>query len=218
MSTYAARESWLYRGVEIFRPRFTEIGFPLPEKVRVAVGFGPTGARQENATILGVTISRQHVQDSVNEIWISPEDADTANMLETLLHELIHAALNNEDGHRGRFAEAATRLGFLGPMVSTPSSVELAAELITIAESLGEYPGAQVDLTKIFNEITVGPDGNALPVKPSSSGPPRQTNRHVKLVCVAPGCDCGGYTVRTSRSWIKIGAPSCPFGSVMIQV
>jgi len=209
------REAWFYAAVEVFRPRFVEIGFPIPDRLRVAVGFGPTGARQENKTILGVCLHTSCTDDGVNEIWISPEDADTASMLATLLHELVHAALNLEDGHKGKFAEAATRLGLEGKMTATTPSLGLLAELVTITASLGQYPGSRVDLSGINDRTPVGPDGT--PVPRSSSGPKTQKNRQLLLKCENPDCACGGYKVRTSQQWIDVGLPSCPFGSIMAK-
>jgi hypothetical protein len=48
-------------------------------------------------------------------------------------------------GHKGAFAEAATRLGFDGLMTQTPPGIELAAEVITLAEALGPFPHARLD-------------------------------------------------------------------------
>jgi hypothetical protein len=214
--TYSDREAWLQAAIDIFRPRFVEIGFPLPDAVRIAVGFGPTGARQENSKIMGVTLSRSCAADGVNEVWISPEDADTASMLETVLHELIHVALDNEDGHRGRFAEIATRLAFEGPMTQTPASVELAFELFTIAASLGEYPGSQVSLEGIFAQPgNAGGVGVITGGGVSSSGPKKQGTRMLKVTCQEDDCPAIGYTVRTTAKWLEIGAPKCPMGHDM---
>jgi hypothetical protein len=84
------REAWLHRAIEAFRPRFTEIGLPLPDKVHVSVGFGYS-SRAESKYILG-------------QCW-----APAATLI-SLLHELIHAADDCQSGHKGAFAEAATRL------------------------------------------------------------------------------------------------------------
>src|SRR6185312_11504657 len=75
------------------------------------------------------------------------QEGDPAAMLVSLLHELIHAADDCVSGHKGAFAEAATRLGFDGPMTQTPPGVELAAEVITLAEALGPFPHARLDPT-----------------------------------------------------------------------
>jgi len=210
MDIITTREAWLRQAIEILRPRFVEVGFPLPERIRISVGFGSTGARQENAVILGVTYARCVSDDSVNEVFISPEDADTASMLSTVLHELIHVALDCEDGHKGRFAEAATRLGFTGKMTRTEPGIELAAELLVIASELGEYPGARLDVKGVTVPQPVGPDG-----KPGRihSGAGKQGTRMLRVSCPAP--ECGGYTVRTSRRWIDVGLPLCPSGHEM---
>jgi hypothetical protein len=213
-NTHSARESWLRAAVEIFRPRFETIGFPLPEKVRVSVGFGPTGARQENAKILGVCLHSSCSGDGVNEIFISPEDADTCSMLATLIHELIHAADNLANGHKGAFAEAATRLGLEGKMTATTPSLELLTELVLIADRIGQYPGSVVDLSGVLSKIPVGPDGAPVP---SSSGPKTQKNRQLLVMCTTEDCGCGGYKVRTSARWIAVGLPSCPMGTKMIE-
>lgn len=214
-STYAARESWLASAVEVFRPRFAEIGFPLPEKLRVAVGFGPTGARQESAKVMGVCLHTACSLDGVNEIWISPEAETTSYMLALLIHELCHAAINNEDDHGGRFAEMMTRLGMEGRMTEANPSLTLEAELVTIAESLGEYPGARVDLAGIFTRLPVGPDGMVIPLGdlPISSGPKKQGTRQLKVSCVQNDCEAGeaGYKLRMTQTHIeRFGTPICP--------
>lgn len=205
----ATREEWLRQAVAIFRPRFVEVGLPLPERVRVSVGFGSTGARQENAVVLGVCYARQCSADGVNEIFISPEDADTASILFTLLHELVHAADDNYSGHRGRFAEVATRLGMEGKMTSGHPGITLAAELMTIAETLGEWPGAAMKVpTHKSAPVPVGPDGRPVRVH---SGAGVQTSRMLKHSCQEVGCEAYGYTVRMARTWVETwGAPTCP--------
>lgn len=197
--------------VEVFRPRFDEIGMPLPEKMHVSVGFS-YGARAESGKVLGSCWARRASKDGVNHIFISPESGDTVEVIETLLHELVHAADDCVSGHKGPFAEAATRLGFLGPMTATPSSIELAAELMTIVETLGEYPHgalsipARVPSNAPAGVVTVG--GGKL-----HSGPATQGTRMLKLVC-----PCCGYTVRTTAKWLAVGVPSCPAGTPMVTV
>lgn len=44
-ATYETREQWLNAFVTASRTQFDRIGFPLPDKVRVSVGFTSTGAR-----------------------------------------------------------------------------------------------------------------------------------------------------------------------------
>jgi hypothetical protein len=208
---FSDREAWFMAAIEVFRPKFIEAGYPLPERIRVGVGFGPTGGRKESSKILGVTLSRICSADNVNEIWISPEDAEASSMLETLLHELIHVTLDNQDGHSKRFKEIALKLGFTAPMAHTPSSVQLAFELFQLAETLGPYPGAQVSLSGIFAQPGDTGDGT------ESSGPKKQTTRMLKVICRTNEEEkCFGYTLRMTKTWIEdVGLPMCPLSHEM---
>ncbi|MEQ4716108.1 hypothetical protein [Nonomuraea sp. B19D2] len=222
MDLTRTREAWLIRAIEMFRPRFVEVGLPIPEKVHVSVGYGADGRATEGAEILGICYASWVSVDKVNHIYISPEIGDSAEALVVLIHELIHAADDCKSGHKGAFAEAATRLGLVTPLTSSVPNVELAAELMTMAAALGEYPHGALDRKVLRNKIDPkapmpeGIDLEQLPeLTPVSSAPKAQTNRHVLLKCIAPGCDCEGYQVRTTRKWLEIGLPSCPLGNEM---
>lgn len=197
----ATRESWLESAVEILRPRFSTAGMPLPEKIHVSVGFG-YGSRKENATILGQCWARVASVDHVNHVFISPELSVESAVLGVLLHELIHAADDCENGHKGAFAETAVKLGLEGKMTETLPSLELEAELITMAAVLGEYPHGALDPTFSVIKVPVGPDGEPVKVH---SGPGKQANR--SITCKCPEC---GYAVRTTRVWLEMGSPICP--------
>ena len=90
-------------------------------------------------------------------------------MLVSLLHELIHAADDCASGHKGTFAEAATRLGFEGPMTQTPPGLELTAEVITLAEALGPFPHAKLDTTMADVPAPVPPAGSPHPPRPPAA-------------------------------------------------
>lgn len=211
------RERWLEQAIETYwRPRFIEVGFPLPERFHVSVGFG-YGAKRENAKLLGQCWSGIQSDDGVNHIFISPEINDTAEVLRVLGHELIHAALDSDegitDGHVKRFAEIATRLGFEGPMTETPCGMQLISELFTVAAALGEYPHGALQVKAPVRETTpAGKDWRTGGGR-VHTGPPAQTNRHIKC-----SCPCCGYTVRTTAKWIALGAPRCPAGTEMLVV
>jgi hypothetical protein len=136
-------------------------------------------------------------------------------MLVSLLHELIHAADDCASGHKGAFAEAATRLGFEGPMTRTPPGVELTAEVITLAEALGPFPHARLDPTMADVPAPVPPAGSPAPTPDPGgkvhSGPGKQGTRMIKLTAAA----CCGYSVRTTRKWLDQGYPLCPHGQPM---
>jgi hypothetical protein len=200
------REAWLERAIDALRSRFDEVGLPLPERVHVSVGFG-YGARKESPTILGQCWARSASADNINHVFISPELHDTAGVLGTLLHELIHVGDDCASGHKGRFAEAAVRLGLEGSMLATTPSVDLAAELMCLAETLGAYPHGA--LHPVVAQVPVTPDGKPTPGR-VHSGPRKQSTRMLKVVC--PDC---GYTVRTTSKWLEVGNPRCPNGDEM---
>lgn len=204
------REAWLHSAIDALRDRFAEVGMPLPEKIHVSVGFG-YGSKRESAVILGQCWSREASEDGINHVFISPEVNDTARVLDILIHELIHAADNNTSGHKGAFAEAATRLGLEGPMTATRASITLAAEMMTLAAALGEYPhGALKASSTVRVKVPAGTPGTATPRV--HSGPAKQGTRMLKVVCPEDG-----YTVRTTAKWLAVGYPSCPCGTQMID-
>ncbi len=203
------REAWLHRAIGAFRPRFAGIGLPLPGRLHVSVGFG-YGSRAESKYILGQCWARRASADGVNHIFLGPQEGDPAGMLVSLLHELIHAADDCASGHKGAFAGAATRLGFQGPMTQTPPGAGLAAEVITLAEALGPFPHAKLNLPAAGVPAPGQPGGAASPDPGGKihSGPGKQGTRMIKLTAAA----CCGYTVRTTRRWLDQGYPLCPHG------
>jgi hypothetical protein len=214
------REDWLHRAIDTISPMFEQVGFPLPEKLHVSVGFGGSGAGKYERFVEGVTWHTSVSSDAVNHIFISPSVDDTAHVLEVLIHELGHAALNNEDGHRGRFAEMMTRLGMSGPFTSATADIEMTAELMVIAHELGEYPHGKLTLpapvsAKDRKDAPIPVGGGRV-----SSGPKAQTNRWVSVTCPHHG-----GSVRLSRTAMGNGAPLCghddeagmPCGTRMIE-
>ena len=157
----------------------TEIGLSLPARLHVSVGFGYS-SRAESKYILGQCWARRASADGVNHIFLGPQEGDPAAMLVSLLHELIHAADDCQSGHKGAFAEAATRLGFEGPMTRTPPGLDLTAEVITLAEALGPFPHARLDPTTADVPVP-DPPGAAPAPGPGGkvhSGPGKQGTPH----------------------------------------
>jgi hypothetical protein len=196
------REEWLKNAVNAFRPRFKEIEYPLPDKIHVSVGFS-YGARAERK-VMGTTWSRFASEDGANHVFISPELGDTFDVIETMIHELVHVAVDNQDGHQGVFVEVARALGLTKPWSYTPAGPVLAAELLTIAHVLGEYPHGVLHPQPSKIPSLVGAPGPDPGVK-LTSGPPKQHTYLRKRRC--PTC---GYTVRVTARWLKHGSPICP--------
>lgn len=238
MTREMTREEWLHAAIDALRPKFEEIGFPLPEKVHVSVGFG-YGAKRESAIVLGQCWSTGASEDGVNHIFISPEIKSALQVLETLTHELVHAADNCKSGHRGDFAKHAKKLGLTGRMTATYAGNALAEELRELVKGIGSYPHAALLPTGYVRVVEPprerpevedrddeaegpeAPEGPAMPEAPEGeedtpkhSGPKKQGTRMIKVQC-SSDCECGGYTIRTTAKWLEVGMPFCPFGAVM---
>ncbi|WP_051468416.1 hypothetical protein [Actinomadura oligospora] len=154
-------------------PWISEQQLEVPE-VYVSVSFPTTGARS------GKTIGQCHYssKDGRPHLLVHPYLDDPIDVLETLLHELVHAVVGGGVGHSGPFATLAKALGFEAPMTSTPASPELKWALRRVAtRGLGLYPHAA--LQRVL---------------------PKQTTRQRKIVC--PNLDCPAYDIEKGTPYL----------------
>src|SRR5262249_40594880 len=122
------------------------------------------------------------------EIFISPTLADPMRVVGVLAHELIHAIVGGEVGHRGPFKRLALAIGLTGKMSATVEGDVFKTALQAILEDLWPYPHAELDAKKRL------------------SGPKPQGTRLLKAMC--PLCK---YTVRVTQKWVDdVGLPHCP--------
>jgi hypothetical protein len=183
--TYATRDDWLAAATEnLFRSEFQALGFPLPAELRASVGFPSRGAASTRNQTLGQCWDGKHISDGITQVYISPVLIDPVKVLETLGHELVHAAVGSECGHKGNFRKCAKALGLEGKMTATHAGERLAERLQTLADKLGPFPHAQIDL----------------------SASKTQGTRMLKVEC--DGC---AYAVRMTRKMVThLGYPVCP--------
>ena len=192
MGAKQTREEWLNEAVQRLAEMFDGIGAPLPRDIRVSVGFPSRAARSSRKRHIGECWSPKHSAALRHEIFISPVLGSGLEAAETLVHELVHAAVGVEHGHRGRFAKAARQIGLLPPMTQTPASPELKARLNALITTIGPYPHAALDVTGAER---------------------KQRARLLKVVC--PNC---GAVDRTTASRITRGLPWCDCGDVAPEV
>jgi hypothetical protein len=186
------REAWLGRAsARLANYLLSDQDVP---PLRISVGW-PGGSSNRKTTI-GQCWPTGASADGVNQIFMSPvrgED-DTVKVLATLLHEMIHAVDDCASGHRGRFSTIAKSCGFTRPLTSSDNHTdELTAKLEEIAELVGPFPHAAISSKAR-----------------AADTPPKQETRMIKLVC--PYDD---YSVRTTRTWLDVGLPTCPCGTEM---
>lgn len=181
------REQWLLDALDIFRPWFAEVEKPLPEQIRVSVGYGK-GARKST---IGVCYNSMASVDGIHQVFISPELSDPVRILDVLLHEGVHAADDGVSGHTGEFRRVAQALGLEGKMTATVASEGLREKLTTVADKLGEFPHGQLNPARKINT---------------------QKTYMLKVICEDAEC---GWFFRITKKHAERGLPFCICGSDM---
>lgn len=181
------RETWLQLLVAECRPVFADAGHELPP-VRISVGFTSKGARSNR---IGECWYGGATNDGVPQLFLHPKLATAEDVAHVVVHELCHAALGPEAKHGPAFKRLATHLGLGGRMTATVATPVLDAWLGPVLARTGAYPHAA---------LVAGGSG-------TSTGP-KQTTRMLKVQCPEDG-----YVARVARSWLDIGAPTCPCGT-----
>lgn len=178
------REAWLtdageYLMTDILDPIVEDYDLDRPP-VKYSVSYAPN--TRTGSSTMGVCSSRAASTGGHNEIFISPElDGDRSHdVLGVLLHELIHAYLDNQDGHTGRFAKIARKVGYLTPLTQFKPSKELSETLNSYITLLGPIPHDALDYAAIK---------------------PKQKGRHLLVACSHKECP---FQFRTSRKQIDL--------------
>lgn len=203
------RESWLNDVAGRLRPAFVQLGAPLPERLRIAIGFPSTGRR---AKATGECWDSTASADGTFEILIRPDLAEADGVIAlpvaaALAHELVQAAVGIQAGKGAAFRRVALGIGLTGPMRATSPGPAFLALAGPILEAVGPLPHARLQPDK--KSAKNGMDGEA---EDAATGPRKQANRHVKCACAT----CG-YVVRTARKWLdQVGPPHCPQHGPMI--
>jgi hypothetical protein len=184
---FATREEWLTAAALAMRPLFDEQGAADYPKFRVSCGW-PKGARGK---AIGQAWHPTSSGDATAELFISPslEKLTNYGVVDTLLHELIHAVVGNEAGHKGPFRKLAKAIGLSGKMTATFAEGELETRLLELTGSLGPYPHAELSKLSVT----------------------KQGTRMRKVQC--PGCGC---ILRMTAKWMEeAGIPTCGCGEPM---
>lgn len=136
------REEWLLEAIEILRSDIQHIA-PLPQDVLVLDDWPGDITPEEKCYTIG-TCTEAH---GYSGIFVAPRINDNIEVLEILVHELIHVSIGNDHGHDDLFAITAGRIGLrtqAGKMTSTMATPKLRTRLSEISNMLGTYPGVLV--------------------------------------------------------------------------
>jgi hypothetical protein len=183
---HTVRESWLLAAIDAVRPMFLAKQHVVPD-CQVSVGFASTGNRSGH---IGQCWSTRSSAAQVNQIFISPALSDPFEVIDTLVHELIHAVDDCQHKHGKEFKKIALQLGLIGPMRSAGAGPELKAKLQVLALQLGPYPHAQL-------------------LVPSKQVQSRNRPRAKCKTC--------GYQVPMLKKFLAFGPPICPQDKVEMQ-
>lgn len=196
MTKHQTREAWLNDAADYLYTDFIgELGhMKKGETYAVSCGWPSTRSQSTKHRRIGECWRPQACDDrTTHHIFISPVVGDPVDVLETLLHELIHAVVGGECGHKGAFKRLALAVGLEGKMTATVAGEELKKSLTKLAKTLGKYPHSKLT---------------------GANGRKKQSTRLIKLVAE----ECCGYVVRTTRKWLdEEGSARCPHGDEMIE-
>lgn len=134
-----ARDLWLVRATNGLRPYFASSGLTLPKRISVQVGQPQSGIGRSS---LGECWPSGRTSEGVPGIVINDSMSSPVTVLQTLVHELIHAADDCRDEHGSWFAAWAQALGLIGAPRSTVAGPRLRKRLVRLARHLGPYPAS----------------------------------------------------------------------------
>ena len=186
MQQHITREAWLLAAIELLRPLFAAKGFSVPT-CQVSCGFASTGTRSGH---VGQCWSTKSASNELNQIFISPTLKSAYEVLDTLVHELVHAIDNCEHKHGKEFKKIALKMGMKGPMRGADAGPELKLTLTALLDTLGPYP---------HGHLKVG-----------MRKAPRRDRPRAK-------CKHCGYQVPMLKKFLTYGPPICPKDKVEMQ-
>lgn len=180
MTKHTTRETWLLAAVDLLRPVFLAKHHVIPKDVMVSCGFASTGTRSHH---IGQCWSRQSSTNDKNQIFISPALHEPVEVLDTLVHELVHAVDDCKHKHGKEFKKIALSLGMKGPMRSADAGPELKEKLTQLAKQLGVYPHGMLQVTH---------------------------HKAVSRARARAKCPECGFQVPMYRKFLAYGPPLCP--------
>ena len=174
------RELWLQNAVDLVSPIFKNKGYTIP-KVQVSCGFPSTGNKSKH---VGQCWGKSSTNDGTNQLFISPVLDEPVQVLDTLVHELVHAVDDCIHHHGPEFKKIATDVGLQGLMREASAGAWLQEQLSAISKQLGKYPHSKINLAHSSSKKT-GPRPRAK-------------------------CKKCGYEVTPLKKWLHMGPPLCP--------
>lgn len=192
------REAWLEAAMGPIRVHFARAGYTVPDNVQVSCGWPSKNALGRRKRRIGECWAAESCENKNFQIFISPSLADpypeiagkTASVLGVLVHEVVHAVVGLQAGHKKPFADCAKAVGLVKPWTATTETAELVETMKAWAEELGPYPMG----------CLIGIDRKT------------EKGRMLKMECPC------GLKIRTTQKWMDQYGPDwpCPCGGRLI--
>lgn len=161
------REAWLQAAASFLFDHIAAQGLPRVI-VRVSCGWPVRGGVSRRRTVIGQCFPPSLCTDGTPQIFISPRLSDSVDVLGTLLHEILHASVGCQHGHKKPFSQAARKVGLAGPPTATVVGDGLRPLLLSYVERVGPYPHAAITVkpkTKVGSRLRLYQCGCTPPVK-----------------------------------------------------
>lgn len=197
------REQWLHEAVQALRPYFADRQLDLPEKIRVSCGWPTRGGLSASRRVIGQCFDSVCSTGGHTEVFISPFLSVREEVVETLVHELLHAAIGCDLKHGKEFRTAMKQIGLVGKPTATKAGDALREDLVKLLEDLDDYP---------HSALTGDLKG--------ADTPKKQKGRQLKVYCdkLEDHEDGEEYILRGSQKTLSRGVPVCPLcGTDMTQ-
>lgn len=140
-TAHTTREGWLMDVAALLDEEFFKgRGYDMPKSWRVSCGF----PKSTNGRAIGQCWDKTASADETYEMFICPTLGEAIEVAATLLHEMIHAAVGIEEGHKGMFRKLAKEFGLAGKMTATyaEEGSDLHKQLEVFCGRVGKYPHA----------------------------------------------------------------------------
>jgi hypothetical protein len=182
------REAWLNEIARGLIQPIEDLSKKKMPNFRVSMGFPSKRALSTKSRRIGECWPGKASTDGAFEIMVSPVIDDEVRIAGIVAHELIHACVGTEHGHKKPFAEVAWGLGLTGKATATEEGPRFIELINPVIQTVGfKLPHSSLN--------------------PSSGGThyKKQETRLLKVSCI----HCN-YTCRVTKKWLDIGAPICP--------
>jgi hypothetical protein len=186
------REQWLNECAIELVPLIVDASGKEMGNFRISCGYPSRNALSLKRRVVGQCFNSVVSVSGYHELFISPLLDDDMDVAGTIAHELVHANVGTEHGHRKPFIRVVRAIGLDGKPTATVPGELFKKEATAILKKLGPYP---------HDRLTPSAKHKAQPTR-----------------LIKAGCAECGYVIRVTQKWIEKGLPICPMCNEVFEV